>query len=117
MLEMVQEMYQNDIRSMINFLQSNQNGIGKIINNDIWKQLSDKIKRKEPIQQIILFIEETSREYNIDIKNMVKKFINYLIQFQSEWINETLLNALENIIHFPEVHQDHYLHYFLLQFY
>jgi len=114
-LESIQQLFKSDIRSMLNFLQSNQNGIGKIINNCVWKHLFEKIKRKEHIQQIIQYMEEISREYNIDIKNMVKKFVNYLIQVQSQCVNESFLNALENIIHFPEVHQDHYLRYFLLQ--
>jgi replication factor C subunit 3/5 len=51
-LQLIQQLYKSDIRSMINFMQSNQNikdSDFNIIDDSIWEQLYKKIKHKETI--------------------------------------------------------------------
>ena len=58
----IQKLYKSDIRSMINFIQSNQDIINSnfhIIDNNVWQNLYDKIIKKENIDLLnnIIFYE------------------------------------------------------------
>jgi replication factor C subunit 3/5 len=100
----IQQLYNSDIRSMINFMQSNQD-IGKekieisVIDKDIWELLIKKIIKKEKLDRIAQFIYEISIQYNIDKKNIIKNFINYLIRNYPKYINNNFLYFIENLTH------------------
>ena len=77
-LSCIQMLYKSDIRSMINFMQSNQDIVKltekeiydfNIIDIDIWENLIQKIKNKESIDSISLYIHNLSIDYNIDKNN------------------------------------------------
>jgi replication factor C subunit 3/5 len=101
-LSCIQKLYKSDIRSMINFIQSNQNldsGYLKIIDDDVWEQLLNKISNKEIITSINKFIHEISINFNIDKKNIIKDFLNYIIKKHPVYINSKFLDFVENLIH------------------
>jgi replication factor C subunit 3/5 len=78
-LQLIQQLYKSDIRSMINFMQSNQNIKDtdfNIIDDSVWEQLYNKIKHKETINELSGFINRTSSKFNIDKKNIMKEFLN-----------------------------------------
>jgi len=68
-IQSIQTVYQSDIRSMINYIQSNQNILSdyKIINYDIWNKLTDIIKTND-LEKINIFIDNISLEYGIEQK-------------------------------------------------
>jgi replication factor C subunit 3/5 len=73
-LSCIQKLYKSDIRSMINFIQSNQNietEMLKIIDNDVWDELLNKIIQREKISNINNLIHLISINYNIDKKNIL----------------------------------------------
>ena len=72
-LESIQELYKSDIRSMINYMQSNQNMIHnkKVIGNNVWESLTTSIKKND-INNSVNYLESISKEYNIEIKNIIK---------------------------------------------
>ena len=37
--------------------------------------------------------------YNIDKKNIIKDFLNYIIRYHSEYIDSKFLNFIENLMH------------------
>ena len=119
----IQKLFKSDIRSMINFLQSNQefktteNMKIKIISDKIWDNLTEKIKKnnKNKNNIIVSYINEISVSYNIDQKHMIKNYFNYMIDNKNELINEEFLNFIENIIHTTQVKNDVFINYFICQ--
>jgi replication factor C subunit 3/5 len=119
----IQKLFNSDIRSMINFLQSNQefktteNMKIKIISDKIWDNLTEKIKKtsKNKNSVIASYINEISVSYNIDQKHMIKNYFNYMIENKNELVNEDFLNFIENIIHTGQVKNDVFIKYFICQ--
>ena len=117
-LRLIQQLYKSDIRSMINFMQSNQHITDdefNIIDETVWEELYNKIdktnKDKGKIDPIIQFINLTSSKYNIDKKNIIKDFLNYIIRNKSQHICPTFLNFVENIMHFEDCKNSHFVNY------
>ena len=101
-LSCIQKLYKSDIRSMINFMQSNQNLENEslnIIDNEIWEELLKKISNREKIENISNYIHSISINYNIDKKNIIKDFLNYIIQTYPKYVNNKFLDFVENLMH------------------
>ena len=106
------------MRSMINFMQSNQNIMNEefsIIDNSVWDKFYLQFSSRKPTDVIIKYIQEISINYNIDKKNIIKDFLNYIIRNKPEIINHVFLDFIENITHFPECKNQYYISYFLTQ--
>ena len=124
-LENIQQKYKSDIRSMINFMQSNQQHMQssvpcKIIDNTIWDTLykklsSNSINSNREITPIIKYITNISTHYNIDKKNMIKDFCNYLIRTYPHSINSALCNVIEQILHSPCQNTQILVSYFIIK--
>jgi DNA polymerase III delta prime subunit len=116
-LQLIQQLYKSDIRSMINFMQSNQNIKDtdfNIIDDSVWEQLYNKIKHKETINELSGFINRTSSKFNIDKKNIMKDFLNYIIRNKGDNILYLdFLNFVENIMHFEDCKNSNYVNYSL----
>lgn len=118
-LEAIQNLYKSDIRSMINFMQTNQNyNINNklnIIDDRIWEELYDSFIKKDTIQNIIDKVLYIEVNYNIDKKNIIKEFLNYIIRNKNN--NSIFLDFTENIIHCEEDKNSYLINYFVLQLY
>ena len=115
-LHSIQRLYKSDIRSMINHMQSNQNLIDKsfVINNSIWDNLMHQIKTLSK-SQIITAIDNISIEYNIEIKNMFKDFLNYIIRYKSRYVSKEFLDFSEFIMHIHDVNIDYLKSYSIIR--
>jgi replication factor C subunit 3/5 len=101
-LSCIQKLYKSDIRSMINFMQSNQNintELLNIIDKNVWNELLNKILNREKMDNINIFIHSISINYNIDKKNIIKDFLNYIIKNYPKYINCKFLDFVENLMH------------------
>ena len=104
---------------MINFMQSNQHITDdefKIIDETVWAELYSKIalhSSTSSMNSIIAFINNTSSKYNIDKKNIIKDFLNYIIRHKEEHVSPTFLNFVENIMHFEDSKSGHIINYSL----
>lgn len=101
-LSCIQRLYKSDIRSMINFIQSNKNLEGaslNIIDSDIWEELLGKLIKREKLDIITSYIHTISINYNIDKKNIIKDFLNYIIKNHSKYVDSKFLDFVENIMH------------------
>jgi DNA polymerase III delta prime subunit len=116
-IKLIQKLHKSDIRSMINFMQSNQN-IGhttfNIIDCDVWYELFNKIKLL-PVNDLLKEINILSMKYNIDKKNIIKDFLNYIIRFQDKLLTPDFLNFVENIMHCEECKNSYYVNYSILR--
>jgi replication factor C subunit 3/5 len=129
-LENIQKIYKSDIRSMINFMQSNQEIIKKdetnsnhlpvvneskifIIDNEIWDQLTLLFIKKKKIESIFKYIYDISIQYNIDKKNIIKDYLNFIIRNKPNIISKEFLDFVENIMHIDENNNKIYIYYSL----
>ena len=113
---LIQKLYKSDIRSMINFMQSNQNIKAEdinIIDDTVWESLYNKIKKGEELNSLIKLVNEISSTYNIDKKNIIKDFLNYIIRNHQNINTPEYLNFVENIIHFEDCKNSYYVNYSL----
>ena len=92
-IENIQKIFKYDLRSMINFIQSNQyiakksddvnnlykNNFINIIESKEWEIIIKKIQSNDNLQNISSYIHFISNKYNIDKKNIIKDFINYIV--------------------------------------
>lgn len=103
-LQCVQQLYKSDIRSMVNFMQSNQDVLDTkyhIIDKDVWENLISIIKTRKT-GELVKHILSLSRTYNVDKKNIITDFLNYIIRNHKNTITNDFLNFVENAMHFQE---------------
>lgn len=90
-----------DIRSMINFIQSNTiNKINKIniIENSILEKLYN-FNTDKSLQLFVNKIINIEKIYNIDKNTIIKKYIFYILNNKLNLINSDIITELEYIIH------------------
>jgi DNA polymerase III delta prime subunit len=122
-LGLIQKLYKSDIRSMVNFMQSNQNmhsehdDVEKLLNiieDNIWEKWYNKFLMNESFDKLLQIIHQISIAYNMDKKNIIKNFLNYIIRNKKERINPDFLNFVENIMHFQDCKNSYFINYSLL---
>ena len=120
-IDTIQQLYKSDIRSMINFIQLNQNILDwnmNVITDSIWENMHNLLvndyKNEYCNKKTIKYINEISIQYNIDKKNMLKKYFNYIIRNKTGLINSTFLYNIEGIMHSNDSNIDHVLQYFTI---
>jgi len=118
-LSSIQKLYKSDIRSMINFMQSNQDLVKlnieeiRIIDNDTWDKLLNMLLKRDKLENIYSFIQNISINYNIDKKNVIKDFLNYIIRNHINFVNLNFLNFVENLMHSQIQNNNVYIYYSL----
>lgn len=116
-LTSIQRHYNSDVRSMINYMQSNQHILHecKVITDNTWEDLIIMLKSKNKPGIIITKINEISLTYNIERKNIIKNFLNYIIRNYPQYITSTFLDFVEYITHIQDCKTDHIINYFVLK--
>ena len=115
-LKKIQEIFKSDIRSMINYLQSNQHIMNDhfcIIDNVVWDTFYNICINNKTDLEILNYIKNTSIKYNINKKNIIKDFLNYIIRNRQHIVTNELLNFIENVMHFPDCDQKYYINYII----
>jgi DNA polymerase III delta prime subunit len=124
-IKCVQKLYKSDMRSMINFMQSNQDIVIKtsnsaqvesrfyIIDNNVWEMLTNKLTNHSKISDLNSYIYDISIKYNIDKKNIIKDYLNYIIRNKPNIITSDFLNFVENLMHSQDSNNQIFLYYSL----
>jgi DNA polymerase III delta prime subunit len=115
-LECIQTIYKSDIRSMINCMQYNQtmlNSEFNIIDNFVWEELTEHLRNNVLLNTLIKYIQDISIKYNIDKKNIIKDYLNYIIRNKPQFISDKFFIFVENIVHFPECKNQYFVNYAL----
>jgi replication factor C subunit 3/5 len=113
----IQKMYKSDIRSMINYIQLNQNIIewnDNIITDVIWEKMNEILIDTQTEEKIVIFkeyIHDVSIKYNTDKKCIMKDYFNYLIRIHPENITDDFLNIVEITMHSKEYHINNVVDY------
>ena len=118
-LKAIQKTYKSDIRSMINFLQSNHNNMNilyEVITNDFWDDIIETIKHNDDYTEIYAQIESNCEKYNIEKINFIKNLIDYIIKNRKEFLSSEFLSLFTIIIHNINTNFDYLIHFFLRRF-
>jgi DNA polymerase III delta prime subunit len=115
-ISLVQKLFNSDIRSMINYMQSNELIIHskKIIQPELWEKMTRSIIDKN-LKYNIEFITNISNTYNIDKKNIIKNYLNYIIRTKKSSVTCEFLQFVENIMHVSDLNIEYMLPMFILK--
>jgi len=117
-LQNIQAIFKSDIRSMINFLQSNHTQIDgdslKIISAVFWEKLLNKFKNNS--EDVQIFIQDSCVLFNINIVTFLKKFLLFIIRNKTDKITKNFLILTKNITHNIETNEIFLLNYFVVEF-
>ena len=92
----------------------NPNNEMNIIDNTIWEELTSKLSNKEnKIDVLVLYVYDISLRFNIDKKNIIKDYINYIIRNKNDVVNADFLNFVENLLHSQETNNRIFIYYAL----
>ena len=117
-IDIIQTIYNSDIRSMINFIQLNQN-----LKFDEWKQQMISrfilenihellISKTDKIDDVFMKIHQISIQYNIDKKGLFLKYFDFVIREKPYLISNELLNAISDIFHNNDTKIEEIIKYF-----
>jgi replication factor C subunit 3/5 len=124
-LQAIQRLYKSDLRSMINYMQSNQNVLKnqKVIDRAVWQRLTKALTQPQPsaaaaaagastsgaseeataYTKSIKLIDSISHDYNLELRHLLKDYFNYLIRDQTAVpVTPALLDLAETIMHIGE---------------
>lgn len=113
-LKTIQMRFKSDIRSMINYLQSNHDNIN--INTDILtdkfiEKMIEKLKKTKKNKENIVC--KICKKHNIQKREFLIQFISYLIFKRADVISTEILTRLQFIIHNNSVKEDYLVQYLL----
>lgn len=122
-IQVIQSIYHSDVRSMINFIQLNQNlkendWRTNVMNNALLEKLHDMLtqpKAEDSNINLIRFVHQLSIQYNIDKKQVMQSYFNFIIRSRPDLITIDLLSFMEEIIHNPDASIETLLNYFYLK--
>ena len=109
-LESIQMTYKSDIRSMINYMQSNQSEFSNIyvISSEIYEVITDIIDNKD-VDELHKKVYEVSMLYNIDTKTIIKDYCSHIIRTKLDKMNSNLLKNIERIVHNVDTNLDNHI--------
>lgn len=112
----IRRLYKSDIRSMINYMQSNQNIMAeqRVISHHVWDGLTLLLKDPVKFAETPGRLETISIEYNIEIKNIIKDYINYIIRNNPHYMSAEFLKVVEFIMHITDPKIDYIKKYFTI---
>ena len=90
--------YGSDIRSMLNFMQSNFDSKINIMDDKVYKKLL-KINKEESVENFNKRFNITENKYKINKSLIIKNYITYVLNNKLELLNNELINEIEYIIH------------------
>jgi len=119
LINTLQQTYKSDIRSMINYIQLNQNICHytdyQIMDDAIWLKIHDLlIKTPVQIEETNKYIRDLTIQYNFDHKNIIKNYFNYIIRNKKEYVTPEFLNIVEIVMHSVNANLQHLLNYFII---
>jgi DNA polymerase III delta prime subunit len=116
----IQKNYHSDIRSMVNYIQLNENILNdnfkgtSVINlnvlNEIHLILIDV--KIDPVV-FLIFIQDTSVKYNLDKMSIVYKYLNHLIYNFPDIVDSSFLKSIEIILHRQDIPIEIHLKYLI----
>jgi replication factor C subunit 3/5 len=115
----IQRQFHSDIRSMINYIQTNQEHLQDlhVISNTVWDNMVVLFQTSNTPDDISKYFREISSTYCIDPRTIIKQFLYYIVRHRAtEFVTTEMLNTIEHIIHLHHIRTEYIIHYFILKF-
>jgi len=118
-LDTIQDMYQSDIRSMINFVQLEGTRIKELylpFHQEVLVEIHKKILSNISPCLFKIHLDEICIKYNMDKRTLLQKYFNYMIR---TWTGDAhqlseYLKKIEIIMHRPDIPMDILLDYLIV---
>lgn len=112
-LAAIQSLFKSDIRSMINYMQSNSGftGVFKVVDNGVWDGLTETIREKG--DDAVHALDCISREYNLDVKNIMKDYLSYVISKGGKYLDRDFLQFAQFLMHLRDPDVEYLKTYFV----
>jgi hypothetical protein len=100
---------------MINYIQTNDININerKIIKQELWKDITKKIITNNS-EVVVKYMKDMSIEYNIEKKNLLKNYLNYLIRYHDKIVTNEFLKFVEYVMHISDININYLLPYAII---
>ena len=109
-INIIQKKFKSDIRSMINYIQSNHSNLK--FNTDILSQkFLEKILKNIKKNKNINEIHEICIKNNIEIKDFINELLLYIINHKVDLLNKDFINSIQIIVHSEKVKDIYLLNY------
>jgi replication factor C subunit 3/5 len=118
----IQKQFNSDIRSMINYMQTNQDvhhANFAIATGANWDEITADLKKGTSpalVRAVCDKLKRMSHRCNLDRMHMIKIYANHVIRRHPELVTQELLNKLENVMHANECNIDHIMQYVVSNF-
>ena len=109
-INIIQKKFKSDIRSMINYIQSNHTNLNfntDILSKKFLEKTLTNIKKKGNSQEIL----DICIKNNIEIKDFINELVLYIINEKVELLNKNFINSIQIIIHSEKVNNLYLLNY------
>ena len=119
-IDTIQSMYHSDIRSMINFIQLNQNfhideWNKNIMNSTLLEKIHQMIISPDSsVKKMTMYFHYMSMQYNIDKMHIIQTYFNYIIRSYPSIITIQFLDIIENVVHITDNNMENVLNYIFL---
>ena len=116
-IRVIQSIYNSDIRSMINFMQLNQNissteWEGKIISHTILDNIHNRIQdTSDSVATIIDAIYTVSVTINMDRRTILNNYFDYVIRNKPECVSSEFLHIIDTAVHCSDADPDTVVRY------
>ena len=111
-LEFIQNKFNSDIRSMINFLQSNYQNIDKnlkILSHTFFENCNNKLSKKK---NILKFLNQICERQNIRKREFIIHYISFLLKTNIKLLSYDTILAFKFIIHNQCINENYLFNYF-----
>ena len=109
-INIIQKKFKSDIRSMINYIQSNHTNLNfntDILSKKFLEKILNNIRKKANSDEIL----QICNKNNIEIKDFINELILYIISEKVELLNEDFINSIQIIVHSEKVNNLYLLNY------
>jgi replication factor C subunit 3/5 len=115
----IQSLYGSDIRSMINYIQGNQNlkkDFTFIVNDVIFNNMKNIFKQTDDIAILEKKINKISVKYQVDVKTIFKLLVRYMVSNNTHIITSQFIDEIFTILHVEHIQSEFFLQYMLVIF-
>ena len=109
-IKIIQKKFKSDIRSMINYIQSNHTNLNfntDILSKKFLEKTLNNIKKRSSSKEIL----EICSKNNIEIKDFINELVLYIINEKIDLLNKDFINSIQIIVHSEKVNNLYLLNY------
>jgi len=109
-INIIQKKFKSDIRSMINYIQSNHTNFHfntDILSKKFLEKILKNIKKNKNSEEVL----DICVKNNIEIKDFINEMLLYIINYKVDLLNQEFINSMQIIIHSEKVNDVYLLNY------